>query len=299
MSGRLQKKIWEGSVPLSITLSPAECRTYDDSNPYLVQCPRLSYLPFLLPRIRAFFDSSLINTEVQAHEGWFSFEDLPLKWHYPLGVLYDLFSGAEPVYPPDRERGHDIKQSEDKGQNRNNGSEALPWRLVAHFTEWPEDQLVKLDAEGKVLQDAFINGVKEADFLRNGSAKVVMGLSKDDSTALWESVEKHNLPLFNSINNKLLNPPGSSMRHIPIKVPGSLRAVQFLVTPALPSKQPQTLGMALNAMLPTVFPSRRNPILAQAVLHGTVVPLAAAVEELLRAAAYPDGFLHVAVVMMN
>ena len=63
--------------------------------------------------------------------------------------------------------------------------------------------------------------------------------------------------------------------------------------------QPQTLGTALNALLPSIFPSRRNPILAQAVLHGAVVPLAATMEELLRAGAYPDGFLHVAVVMMS
>ena len=63
--------------------------------------------------------------------------------------------------------------------------------------------------------------------------------------------------------------------------------------------QPQMLGTALNLLLPTVFPSRRNPILAQAVLHGVVVPLAANMEELLRVAAYPDGFLHVSLVMMS
>ena len=161
------------------------------ANSTQIQCPRLSYLPFLLPRIRAFFASSLINTEVQAHDGWFTFEDLPLKWHYPVGLLYDLFSGAEPVYPPDGDRGHAAGQAEHgKKQKVDEDTETLPWRLVVHFTEWPEDQLVKLDAEGKVLQDAFINCVKEADFLRNGSAKVVMGLSKDDSTALWESVEQ-------------------------------------------------------------------------------------------------------------
>lgn len=32
----LQNKIWLGSIPLHITLSPSECRTYNDSLPYLV-----------------------------------------------------------------------------------------------------------------------------------------------------------------------------------------------------------------------------------------------------------------------
>jgi autophagy-related protein 5 len=258
-----------------------------------------------LPRLRAFFASALINTSVEAHDGWFSFEGVPLKWHYFVGLLYDLFSGNEPVQSPE--------DGASGGQDHNNGPHGSPWRLIVHFTEWPESTLIRLDEAGEVLHDVFKNVVKEADFLRNGSAKVVMGLSKDDSTALWAAVEQQNLPLFNSINNKLLNPPGTSIRHVPVKVylptathantpdtaAGSLRVVQSLVTPLLPSKQPQTLGIALNALLPSVFPSRRNAILAQATLHGTVVPLGAIMEDLMRAAAYPDGFLHIAVVMMS
>lgn len=59
---------------------------------------------------------------------------------------------------------------------------------MLHFSDWPDEQLVRLDAEGKVIHDAFINGVKEADFLRNGTGKGIMALSKEDSTTLWQSV---------------------------------------------------------------------------------------------------------------
>lgn len=62
--------------------------------------------------------------------------------------------------------------------------------------------------------------------------------------------------------------------------------------------QPQTIGTALNQILPTLFPSRRSPLLAQAVLHGAVLPLGASIEDLVRASAYLDGWLHIAVVMM-
>ena len=61
---------------------------------------------------------------------------------------------------------------------------------MLHFTEWPEQALVRPDAEGKMLHDAFINSVKEADFLRNGTAKGIMSLSKDDSTQLWNAVQE-------------------------------------------------------------------------------------------------------------
>lgn len=84
-----------------------------------------------------------------------------------------------------------------------------------------------------------------------------------------------------------------------VKQAGHIRVVQSLVPLQLPSKQLQTLGTALNSILPTIFPSRRNPLLAQPVLHGAVVPMAAPIGELSKAAAYPDGFLHVAVVMLG
>lgn len=127
------------------------------------------------------------------------------------------------------------------------------------------------------------------------------------------------LSLFNSVNTKFLSPPGVEIRHVPIKIylptsanptaddtiaeeaqqAGHIRVVQSLISLHLPSRQPQTLGTALNSTLPSLFPSRRNPLLAQPVLHGVVVPMAASIEDLGKAAAYPDGFLHVAVAMLG
>lgn len=155
---------------------------------YQIQYPRLSYLPFLLPRLHSFFTSFLIDPAVTPHEGWFSYEDVPLKWHYPLGLLYDLFSGTPPAQADGS--GHD-----DHSPSRQNPS-VEPWRLTLHFTDWPGEQLVQPDAEGKVLHDAFINSVKEADFLRNGTAKGIMSLSKNDSTQLWTAVQERTVLLM-------------------------------------------------------------------------------------------------------
>jgi autophagy-related protein 5 len=103
-----------------------------------------------------------------------------------------------------------------------------------------------------------------------------MFLSKEDSTQLWESVKQHNFSLFNPINQKLLNPQGAVLRHLPVRLylphaalsdakpgvakteqtekpqdgatdkakreekdvsPGSLRVVQSLITPSLTSRK--------------------------------------------------------------
>ena len=237
------------------------------------------------------------------YDGWFSFEDVPLKWQYPLGLLYDLFSGVTP---------HQIGSSSKERLSPDDETSILPWRLTLHFSDWPEQALVRPDAEGKSLHDAFINSVKEADFLRNGTAKGIMSLSKDDSTKLWDAVQQHDFDTFHSISRRLLHAQGAALRHIPLKIylpssptasqpnSGHLRVVQSLVTPNLPgSREAQTLGAALHALLPTLFPSRRTPILAKAVLHGAVVPMSAVVEDLMRTAAYLDGWVHLGLFMMG
>lgn len=189
----LQSKVWSGSIPLEIRLAAADCRTYDESEPYLIQYPRLSYTGFLLPRLHAFFAPSLINQDVAAHDAWLSFEDVPLKWHYPLGLLYDLFSGADPLDLEPSGLSEDVTAS-DLPLKR---PTTIPWRLVIHYSDFPGEQLIQLDAEGRAMQDAFINAVKEADFVRNGTARSIMSMSKVDSDNLWLSVQ--NRVLFNPL----------------------------------------------------------------------------------------------------
>lgn len=112
---------------------------------YQINLPRLSYLPFLLPRLHAFFAPSLINPSTPPHELWLSFQGVPLKYHYPVGLLYDLFSGAPPANPDDDEV---------------DAEETLPWKLELRVQEFPPE-LMGLDVEGKVVRDCFVNGVKE------------------------------------------------------------------------------------------------------------------------------------------
>lgn len=325
----LQERVWQGSIPLHISLSPVDCRTYSDSLPYMVcikptcideniwliygqvQCPRLSYLPFLHAHLHTFFSAAFIDPSIRPHQGWFSCQGVALKWQHPIGLLYDLFAGNEPSFARNtRQHGPSLLEHE---EDQIRGF-TTPWKLTLHYSDWPLDQLIPLDAAEKVQHDVFVNSVKEADFLRNGTGKIMMSLSKDDSTKLWQAVQQHNLSLFNTVNHKFLHPPGGLiLRHVPMKVylpsaarsqdadkvRATIRVVQGLLAPTLPTNEPQTLAMALHSLLPTVFPSRRSYIYAQAVMHGAVLPAAAPIHDLMIAAAFPDGFLHVAVSMIN
>lgn len=210
-------------------------------------------------------------------------------------------------------------------------TDALPWRITVHFADWPTEQLPKVSADGAVVLDAFRNSLKESSFTRYATNKPIFSLGYEDSTTLWIAVQQHNLSLFKPVNDKLLNPPGLQTKGIPLRLylphmpeksepteaeeqehanpslTGALRVVQAPITPFITGsssssssrRTPQTLGTALNSVLPTLFPSRRSPLLALPVLHGAVVPLSASLDELSRAASYADGWLHVAIKMMG
>jgi autophagy-related protein 5 len=224
-------------------------------------------------------------------DGYFTYDSVPLKWHLPVGLLYDIYVlSSSPDSPP-----------------------PLPFKLILHFQNGSELNLIS--AEPAVLHDAFINSVKEADFLRSGTAKPIMSLSAADSKALWSSVQAHDLGTYKRIYNALLPP---TFRNIPIRIylpsgpdgeNASIKVLQAHIPPTVSSTSlagrvvvgstPQTLGMALRGLIPSLFPSTRTPVLARTVLHGAVVPLGSPVEELARNAAYADGWLGIVVVMKS
>ena len=73
-----------------------------------------------------------------------------------------------------------------------------------HFHSFPSTLLVRLDKEGRVWEDSWVNAVKEADFLRSGTGKGIMSLSKSDSDKLWDSVRECMSSLLSILVNTFL-----------------------------------------------------------------------------------------------
>jgi autophagy-related protein 5 len=124
-----------------------------------------------------------------------------------------------------------------------------------------------------------LTDTKQADVIRNGKGNVYMGLSKDDSDTLWQAVQDRkfssscspqplrsstlplfhhkirmngmliqapdNLAKFNTINNKLLNPPGTPLRNIPLKI-------YLPTTSAVPSSGAEAEVATVQASIRTV-----------------------------------------------
>lgn len=323
----IQQRIWQARILLEIRLATSESRLFDQSEPYAVTVPRLSYLPFLLPRLLKFFQEDLIGDvgTLDANDGQFSHEGVLLKWHLPLGLLYDIYVLSS----------QDVAGGENTGQTSTHDS-VKPFCLTVHFTSMRSDQTIRSDPA--TVHDSFINSVKEADFVRSGTAKPIMSLSATESKLLWSAVQDNNLNIFAPILQKLL-PETKSYRNIPIRiflpvvpsdnevadevgevtlktaatpVQGRIRVIQSQLPPYIPITttgtgqsrtqigghgSPQTLGTALHTLLSTLFPSRRTPILARPLLHGTTLPMNSALVEVASQACYADGWINIVIVV--
>jgi autophagy-related protein 5 len=140
-----------------------------------------------------------------------------------------------------------------------------------------------------------------------------MKMSKDHTTALWDAVKDNDYQTFSRVNSILLNAP-TPLKNVPVRIyipsspsaptrdhssaTASFKILQVLLPAMIPStRQPNTLGAALRSSLPSLFPGTQGSPLATVILHGAQVPLAAPLADLMREAAYPDGWLYLVVVV--
>lgn len=232
------------------------------NTPFVTSVPRFSYLALLLPRISSYFGLPCSS---------FHHEDVLLR-NLAVGLLVDLYQPS------------------------------LPWRLIVG------------DGISWDISDTFLNSAKEADFVRNGNAKQIMSLSKENTTALWNAVQDNDYASFSKVNSRLLN-TSREFKNIPLRIyiptspsdvtgstnnaAGAFKVMQSLVSPRVNDRTPQTVGAALRNLMPKLFPSSRDPVLAAAILHGARVPFYAPLEELMREAAYPDGWLCLVIVPLD
>ncbi|KAK9465440.1 autophagy protein Apg5-domain-containing protein [Lipomyces arxii] len=302
-ASNLRQKIWDGVIPVEITLAPDDCSDLNSVDVLYLNVHRLSYFPIYFSKFALYFKPFLRDFgAVSSSEWWLEFEGVPLKWNWPIGLLYDLLTGLNPN-PWDEDTSSGFGQGSEKDNDDQNKEELnwhLPWSLILHYSHYPTDVLLRL-TDLQDVKDHWVNRLKEVDYLRRGNSNTVMNLSKADSDAIWYGVEQHDFDKFWSINSKILPSDPMSLRNVPIKVylPSCNKVLQALVPPLAARNEVHTLGTALNLHLPELFPSRRTCIFSRPVLHGVNLSLAVPLVELLYECMYTDGYLHICIAMIR
>ncbi|KAI8074894.1 autophagy protein Apg5-domain-containing protein [Gongronella butleri] len=273
----ISKSIWYGKVPVQVQTEPS-----DPTECVYMEVARCSYLPMLTHALCAQVDRL---EGVDPASVWYSFQGEPLKWHHPVGLLYDLLCSAA----------------------KRDGKELpLPWPLTMHTDAFPESALLR-NPNMETTQDMFMAMIKEADFLRHGSTKKVMNLSKQDQTQLWQALTSERYDDYWQVNHSILDErPGtqgtsspktstnntSGPRHVPLRLylPNQCPVIQDLVPFTSEQGDPVLLSDAMQQLLPKV-PLDDMHIM----IHGVTVPVDTPIRWAIDHLAYPDNFLHLVV----
>ncbi|ORX82717.1 APG5-domain-containing protein [Anaeromyces robustus] len=174
----VREKVFNGSIPIKFVVSEEDKSKIPNSIDYELafyyNIPRCSYFPIHKTEIEEYFISR--NVVENGDNIWYSYKDIPLKWHYPVGLLYDIYV---------------------------NSDDLLPWEITVHFSNYPNNKLINIK-DLDTLKDSYLTTLKESDYMRYGNANRVMCLSLDDQSTLWNSLCNLNFKNFWNINSKLL-----------------------------------------------------------------------------------------------
>lgn len=242
---RVRGLVWGGTVNITFE---------HPSGVYLSRCSRMGYLAFEFAGIIRF----LRHHEVPCDRLWLEYDGVPLKWHVPVGALYDH------LYLP-------------------GGGDRDEWRVQIHTDEYPEGVI---QYKEEIVQQVVLNQLKQLCFVVNGTAKNIMALSEELSRQWWAAIVHRNYPTYTSISRRVF----TKCLRVPIKlvVPGLSNAIQAPAAPR-PGEKETTLGDVLEKYVPGL---EGDPI-----LHGITVSRAIPVLTAWQVFRHLDGMLYLSVAV--
>lgn len=266
MATEVPKKLWEGRIPACFELATHENCSSENPSPYYTMISNNSYLTLFSEKLTEYFSSFVDTSKVD--EIWFEFEGVPLHWHRPCGLLFDLHCKLE---------------------------KDLPWTITVHFQNFPEKQLLRCPCE-EAIQANFISSLKEADQLKH-KGSVVNSMSKNQHSQLWYGIKTDNFNEFWTINRKFMDGfEGTNFfKNIPLCVYYKGHVYQKLIVAKLEDgEELTTLRHSLQTIDKIIFSddSLEN---MKVVLQGTNPPLSSSIQWLSENMSYADNFLHVCV----
>lgn len=178
-----------GKIPIAFDMHKNEVTALRRPPTFYVMGSRLSYLPLISRPARETFE--LAAPDVGAGGVWFEHDGQALRWHVPLGVLYDL---------------HGVRE--------------LPFKITVRFQGFPtKANLIPLGNELDV-EKTFFHSLKQAASLRFGSARRVMDLPVHGQESFWEGIVLSDLDTVARIRDALTMPsPGdAATQQVPLRV---------------------------------------------------------------------------------
>ena len=72
--------VWDGKLPVSITMAPEEVDMVSQPERCLLMVPRVAYLPLLVEKVKKHFSRYLTSDKSNLGDTWFEYNSSPIKW---------------------------------------------------------------------------------------------------------------------------------------------------------------------------------------------------------------------------
>lgn len=274
---------WNGSLNIEVLTDSAIvlAGTQEEKCRVSFRIPRDTYLTIYLPYILERLEEILKNNVIDRYKGWwFSFDQVPLDWTYPIGVLYDSLVQLDPSF-----------------RNSTMTSDTVNvWKLVIHHDEKLPPGIIPIINGMKQIQEYWMHQWKQACFVLNGSSKQIMSLAKADSMSFWYSILNRDQKTFDRILEKILQ-NRDTVKNIPLKIHVASSEVKLIesITNASTYDPKLTLNDILQRACPQIFSAEEPSCFAKPIVQGIEVPLDSLILNLFNCFMSFDGFLHVSV----
>lgn len=256
------REIWTGKLPVCFTIDNDEVCDLQTPEAYYLMVPRLSYFPLVWDKVKKHFIKHT-HSDRREMEMWLDYNGIPLKWHYPIGLLFDLYASDA----------------------------QLPWTVTVHFEKFPENQILHCPNR-EAVESHFLSTLKEADALKH-RGQIINTMLKKEHTQLWLGLQNDKFDKFWAVNKKLMDTSLSDgeFKHIPFRFYSSddTPFIQRLVKPFMDDGKPKTL---LN-LIKEVYPNYCDKV--RVINHGIELPLSTPLQWMSEHLSYPDNFLHLCI----
>eukprot|EP01130_Rhizamoeba_saxonica_P017412 TRINITY_DN8430_c0_g1_i1.p1 TRINITY_DN8430_c0_g1~~TRINITY_DN8430_c0_g1_i1.p1 ORF type:complete len:288 (-),score=31.42 TRINITY_DN8430_c0_g1_i1:42-875(-) len=260
------RELWRSTIPLELQLASNEIAGSEPRR-YYMNIPRLTYLTVVTADIKEYFS----NFTAGLHdEIWFDYNDMPLKWQYPIGVLYDTFANNE-----------------------------LPFKLTVHFQAYPAELLRCPDES--FSESRFHYAYKESYFMKYGNLDNINEMKRNQHTDLWNGIKRSDYGLYWNVNHNV-HRSTENIKSIPIRIarPQSIFILQEPFSAFTFDRDYEyTLGDLLKLVVPDTIEENEDGELEcnqRIVIQGIVPTLDMSLLWIMGHLSYPDNFLYISLV---
>lgn len=218
-------RLMQTGLPLCIFLESSEIVALKPPAPLYIFVPRVAYLPTLIDKCHEHFKPYIQPSFGQPTSPFFDFCGIPIDWRLPVGVAFDILSSLKGGNARKLLTDYAFEGSVDDcdfGELSSCGCDVqLPWCLTIHFhgsvSSYVRGGANKLFEFQEFLgwasfESFFINSLKQATYIINGSATPFQRLAKAAEMQLLTALRTGTIAQFLDGCSQLL--PTLSPKHL-------------------------------------------------------------------------------------